>query len=409
VRILALSDSYVPESAAPAVRLAAHAKAWLAAGHEVTVVTGVPNFPQGRVREGYVNRPYQEEWIDGVRVIRVGTYISENSGTVRRALDYASFMVAASVNAWRYPRADVILATSPPLLTAAAGYAVSRALRTPWVFEVRDLWPASIRAVGAGDGVMLDVLERLELFLYGAADHIVLLTTAFEDDLASRGVSRDRCTVATNGVDLDQFDPAKVGPNPKAMLGLPEGKRIAGYVGTTGLAHGLGTLLDAAERTADRTDLLWLVQGEGAQRRSLEEEAGRRGLDNVLFRNFVPHAQMPAVLAAIDVSVVHLRPDPVFETVIPSKIFEAMAMGTPIVLGVRGEAARRLTEAGAGVCVAPGDPDELAGAVVSLIDDPERGARLGEAGQEAVAARYNRTAMAQVVLRALERARANRR
>jgi len=401
VRILILSDRFTPEIAAPSFRILDHARVWLDLGHEVTVVTCTPNFPHGVVFPGYRNRLYQEEWIDGLRVIRIWTYMAANEGVVRRTLDYMSYMFSAIFFAWRYPTFDVLLATSPPFFAAIAGWVVAGLRRRPWVFEIRDLWPASIRAVGASRSRALDLVERLELFLYRKADRIISLTQSFRRDLASRGIPVEKNDVVTNAVDLRQFGPEQVRFDARERLCIPKDAFLAGYIGTTGLAHDLEKVLDAADRCRDEARLCFLIMGEGAKRAELEAEARRRELSNVVFHDFVPHDDVPSVLAALDVSLIHLRPDPVFRTVIPSKMFESMAMGIPMIMAVEGESAALVTDAGAGICVPSGDGAAIAEAVRRLAAEPALAAKLGQRGRTAAESKYSRRPNAEAALRTL--------
>jgi glycosyltransferase involved in cell wall biosynthesis len=217
-------------------------------------------------------------------------------------------------------------------------------------------------------------------------------------------VDGGKIDVVTNGVDTARFDPSRSSAEVRAALGVPPDVFLAGYIGTTGMAHGLATVLDAAERCRERPDLRFLVMGEGAERASLEQSARERGLENVIFRDFVPHDQVPAHLGALDASLVHLRPDPVFETVIPSKIFEAMAMGVPIVMAVPGESAAIVEETGAGICIPSGDGAAMADAVARLASDAGLRERLGQNGRAAAGSKYSRQARAEAALACLEAA-----
>jgi len=403
VHILIFTDRYVPEIAAPSFRIRDHARHWIEQGHEVTVVTCAPNFPHGKVFPGYKNRFYQEERIDGVRVIRVKSYMAANVGTLKRMLDYLSFVLWAIFFFWRYPKFDVIVATSPPLLVPIAGYAVSRLRRRPWIFEIRDLWPASIEAVGASNGRMLNWLKRLEMFLYRKADRIVSLTGAFKQDLTQRGIPAEKNDVVTNGVDTEFFSPRNVTLDARKLLGVAPEQFLAGYIGTTGMGHDLTTVLGAAELCRDREDVVFLIMGEGAERVPLEEEARRRGLSNVIFHDFVPQDEVPSYLSAMDVSIVHLKAHPVFKTVIPSKIFENMAMGVPMVYAVEGISARIVEEAGAGACIPSGDPQAMARAVLELREDRARLRQMAKRGPQVVAREYSRRIKAEEMLRSLNR------
>ena len=213
---------------------------------EVTVITCAPNFPKGQVFEGYKNKLFQIEIVEGIRVVRVWSFIASNEGTVKRILDYVSFMVMATIASCFVRKVDVIVATSPQFFTACAGYVVSILKRSPWVFELRDIWPESIKAVGAmKESVFIQILERLELFLYQKANRIVSVTNAFKVSLGERGIDNQKIDVITNGVDTSRFSPL---PKDQELLDKMEldGKFIAGYIGTHGLAHGLDAILDAA-------------------------------------------------------------------------------------------------------------------------------------------------------------------
>lgn len=404
MKILVLTDRFLPEISAPSFRTMEHARVWTEMGHEVTVVTCAPNSPHGRLFPGYRNAIHQVETMDGVRVVRLWSYMAANVGVVKRTLDYASFMASAIVLHRKLPECDVILASSPPFFVALAGAALSVLRNRPWIFEIRDLWPASIRAVGASQSPALAWVERVELFLYRHATRLVSVTHSFRRELAARGIPESKNDVATNGVDAAQFSRDLAIHDARAELGVARDAFLAGYMGTVGMAHGLETILDAAERTRSDPGIVWLIVGEGAHRPRLEADAKRRGLDNLLFRDYVPHDRMPSYLAALDVSVVHLKPEPLFRTVIPSKIFESMAMGVPLVMAVEGESAEVVAEAGAGTCVPSGDADAMVEAVRSLRADPEARRAMGERGMRAVRERYDRRRLAEAVLASLRRA-----
>jgi hypothetical protein len=404
MRILILADRFVPEITAVSVREMEHAQEWLKMGHEVTVVTCVPNFPHGNVFEGYKNRFYQEEWIDGVRVIRVWSYLAANVGTVKRILDYVSFAVSAIFFFWRYPKFDIILATSPPLFVPVAGYGLSVLRRRPWVFEIRDLWPASIEAVGASKGRMISLLTKLEMFLYRKATRLVSLTGAFKEHLTERGIPPEKNDVVTNGVNTERFNPNNVLFDARERLGIGADKFLVGFIGTVGMAQGLVTILDAAEECRDNPGIIFLILGEGAERPALEEEAKRRGLSQVVFHDFVPHDEVCSYIDALDASIIHLRPHDVFKTVIPSKIFENMAMGNPMIYAVEGHSAKIVADAGAGICIPSGNAHAMADAVKSLDKDRAKLKQMGTTAREVMGKKYTRCIKAQEMIRSLNRA-----
>src|SRR6516162_1896878 len=239
MRILFLTDNFPPERNAPASRVYEHACYWVHWGHKVTVLTCAPNFPEGRVYEGYGNRWYSVEEMDGIHVVRVKTFITQNEGVMLRTLDYLSFMIASFWAGLWQVRPDVVVATSPQFFTTVGGWALSRVRRLPFVFELRDLWPASIMAVGAmRENVVLRWLERLELFLYHSSAKVVALTEAFKHDLLARGIPAEKVEVVINGVDLTRYSPRHPDANLRKQLGL-EGCFVVGYLGTHGMAHAL--------------------------------------------------------------------------------------------------------------------------------------------------------------------------
>lgn len=401
MKVLILSEYFYPEVAAPCFRIEDHAKRWLQQGHEVTVVTCAPNFPRGKVFDGYRNRLYQEEWVDGVRVIRLWSLLAANKGILFRTLDYISFMLCAMFFFWRYPKFDVLLATSPPLFVSCAGFVVASLRCRPWVFEIRDLWPASIQAVGVAKGWPLRLMERLELFLYRRATRIISLTHSFKTNLISRGIDGTKIDVVTNGVDIEKFAPSQCMFDARQRLEVPEDSFLAGYVGTTGRAHGLETVVEAADLCRNRPDLHFLIMGEGAERNKLEQYAKDLELENITFADNVPHNEIPSYLSALDASIVHLRPDPLFKTVIPSKIFESMAMKVPVLMAVEGEGAEIIEAADCGLCIPSGDAQSMADALVQLAAAPRQARAMGSRGMTCVSERFNRDANAAAVIDSL--------
>lgn len=362
MHILFLTDNFPPEVNAPASRTFEHCREWIKEGHRVTIITCVPNFPKGKVFDGYRNKVWQTEDMDGIRVIRVWSYITANEGVVKRILDYQSFMVSATLTALFVREVDVVVGTSPQFFTVCAAYVVSRLKRITFVFELRDLWPESIKAVGAmQDSSAMRWLEKLEMFLYRKAARIVSVTHSFKKTLVARGVDADKITVITNGVDMSYFKPMPKDVGLVKKLSL-EGKFVAGYVGTHGLAHHLETLLDAAEMLSGLRDgaaFHLILLGDGARKRALKEEAARRGLDNITFLDSVGKDQVARYWSLLDVSIIHLKKTELFSTVIPSKLFECMGMGLPVLHGVAGESAAIVEDEKVGIVFEPENPAEL--------------------------------------------------
>ena len=378
MNILFLSDNFPPEGNAPATRLYEHATRWVRDGHQVTVVTCAPNFPEGKVFEGYRNAWRTVEDIEGIRVVRVKTYITANEGFLKRTLDYVSFMLSGSLFGLFEKRPDVVVATSPQFFTAVGGWMLSGLRRVPYVFELRDLWPASIVAVGAmKESRIIRWLEKLELFLYRRADAIISVTESFKRDLVGRGIDGGKIEVILNGVDLDRYAPVEHKDVELAQQHDLAGKFVIGYIGTHGMAHALDKVVEAADQLRDRDDVRFLMVGGGAVKAEVEQRVSQLGLSNVVMISRQPKEMMPRLWSLCDVALIPLRNTPVFETVIPSKMFEAMGMGIPILMSLpEGEATGIVKENDVGICVPPEDPSAMAVAVRNLVDNVDERQRL---------------------------------
>jgi len=394
MHILFLSHYFPPEVNAPASRTSEHCRQWVADGDHVTVITCVPNHPHGRIFPGFRNRLFQRSWWEGVRVLRVLTYITPNEGFLKRTANYVFYMVAATAAALFTRRADVVLTTSPQFFNGLAGYLVSIMHRAPWVLEIRDLWPESILELGAiRNSRIIALLHAMAHFAYRKADHIVVVTEAFRHNLLALGIPSEKISVIKNGVDLSVFRSA---PRDEAFLasnGL-QGRFVASYVGTHGLAHGLEVILEAAYLVRDCRNIGFLLVGDGADRRRLLAKRDAMGLKNVVMLDLQSRDRMPAIWSATDASLIVLRDKPVFRTVIPSKMFETMAMKKPIILGVAGESRQMVENAGAGLCIPPEDSRALADAVRKLADDTALATRLGNSGYRYVIQNHDRIVLA---------------
>jgi colanic acid biosynthesis glycosyl transferase WcaI len=401
VHILFLTDNFPPETNAAATRVHERALYWVRAGHRVTVLTCAPNFPHGKLFAGYENRWRQVENIDGIRVVRVKTYIAANEGFAHRTLDFLSYMVSAFAAGLMEARPDMVVATSPQFFAAVGGWALAACRRRPFVFELGDLWPRSITAVGAmADSPVIRALEKLELFLYRQSAAVVALTHTFKADLVGRGIPREKIAVVVNGVDLPRYAPRPRDAALEAEWGL-EGKFVIGYVGTHGMAHGLINVLHAAERTRANPRLCFLFVGAGAERQMLMDEAQRRNLTNVVFGPAQPKDRMPEVWSLCDAALVHLKNSPAFAEVIPSKIFEAMGMGLPVLLAApEGEASGIIAADDCGLWVPAARPDALAAAALRLMDEDGLRDRLA-ATSLAAAPRHSRQHQAEQFIKVL--------
>lgn len=369
MNILFITDNFPPEVNAPATRTYEHCQEWTKQGVKITIITCFPNFPHGKVYDGYKNKLYQKEMIDGIEVIRVWSYMTSNSGFVKRVLDYVSFAFMAFI-VGLFRKYDVIIATSPQFFTTWAAYGLSKIRRKPWIFELRDLWPESIKTVGAmKQGRAIDFLEKIELGLYKDADRVVAVTDAFKTNLINRGIDADAIEVVTNGSNMDLFFPHEKNKNILEKLGL-ENKFIIGYIGTHGLAHSLDFIVESIEKIEDK-DIHFLFIGDGAMKEKIVKIASGSHLENITFLDPVSKNEVPDYLSIIDVSLAPLKKSDTFKTVIPSKIFEASAMQKPTLLGVEGQAQEILEKYGAGLCFIPENAEDFIKKVLIFKNDRE--------------------------------------
>ena len=370
MRILFLTDNFPPEVNVPATRTFEHAKEWVKSGAEVTVITCFPNFPQGKVYSGYRNKFKEVEVIAGIKVIRVWSYMSANKGFIRRTLDYMSFAFMSSL-VGLFEKADVIIATSPQFFTTWSGWFLSKMKHKAWIFELRDLWPESIASVGAmkKESNSYKFLESIEKKLYLSADLVIPNTPAFKENLRSRNIPEDKMHVIPNGANLDLFKISDHENGLRKKLGIKE-DFIVGYIGTHGLAHSLDFVIQSIAQ-ANFEGVHFLFIGDGAEKENIKRIAKEKNLHNVTFLNLIPKEQIPKYLSIIDASLVPLKKSDTFKTVIPSKIFEACAMGKPILLGVEGQAKEIVNEFGAGVCFEPENTNEFIESVDKLKTEDE--------------------------------------
>jgi colanic acid biosynthesis glycosyl transferase WcaI len=292
-------------------------------------------------------------------------------------------------------KVDVVVGTSPQFFTVISAWALAKLKRSPFVFELRDIWPASITAVGAMKGNwIIKVFEKLELFLYHQADLIISVTHSFKKDLVNRGVLGDKIEVVLNGVDLSKYKPL-----PEKDKALSEefqlhGKFVAGYVGTHGLAHALDNIIETAELLKDEDTIKIVFAGGGAERERLEQLVEARDLSNVIMIPRQSKEHILKIWSLCDVSIVSLKDTPLFSTVIPSKIFESMAMSLPIIISVpEGESTQIIKTQKAGIVIPPENPTELFEAILKIKNDNDLHSDLAKNSQLA-ARQFNRKTLA---------------
>ncbi len=399
MKILFITDNFPPEVNAPATRTYEHCIEWIKHGADVTVITCAPNFPLGKVYEGYKNKLYLEEEMEGIKVVRVWSFIMANHGTMLRTLDYMSFgMTAFFVGLFK--DFDIIVATSPQFFTTWAGSALSKIKRKPWIFELRDLWPDSIKTVGLlKEGKITNILHHIEMNLYRDADKIIPVTNAFKTNLIERGIEEDKIEVVTNGANLDLYSNKEKDYALLKKLGL-ENKFIIGYIGTHGLAHSLKFIVNAIGKIED-PEIHFLFVGNGSVKQDIQALAVKLDLDNITFCNAIPKEQVPNYLSIIDVSLAPLKKSPVFTTVIPSKIFEASAMQKPTLLGVHGQAQEIIEHYNAGIVFEPENEEDFL-QKVNLIKENKKLYQELQGGCESLAKAYDRKKLALKMLHIIQ-------
>ncbi len=408
MKILYISQYFPPEMGAPAARASELSKHWADAGHDVTVLTGFPNHPTGVVPADYrskFRRLVFRERIGGANVVRTWLLPFPNRKAYERMLNYASFCISAASTGLFLARPDLVIGSSPQLLVALSASFLARWKRVPFVFEVRDLWPESLAAVGVGsnNSFLHRALARIADFLYRQAQRIIVVTPAFEDYLVEHWrVPREKISVVENGVETQLFSP-RASVDLKKSLGL-EGKFVVSYVGTMGMAHGLETILDAATNLQHADPgIVFLLVGEGAEKARIVALAKERGLKNVQFVDQQPREKIPGYIAASDACLVLLKKADVFKTVIPTKMLEFMSCARPVILGVQGQAQEILEEAQAGLVIEPENSSDLANAICLLNANREKCCELGGNGREYILRKFSRQRTAEKYIRELER------
>ncbi|MFH1999122.1 MAG: glycosyltransferase family 4 protein [Planctomycetota bacterium] len=391
MRILIVSYFCPPEWAAPASRIFEYANRLSGMGHDVTILTGLPNHPGGKIYRGYRFRLFQREKMGKVKIVRVGSLISPNTTPFQRLKAYLSLTAAQIFGSLFTGPADVVIGTSPPLFTAFAGYVAGRLKRCPFVLEVRDLWPENMVAIGAlKNRWAVRLLGALERFLYMRATRIISVTQGFRSYIIDKGVPPEKVRVITNGVNMDDYPPQEYPVDLARELGL-ENRFVVAYIGTLGINHGLHMMLDTAERLSDKPEVVFLIVGDGADRELLKADVMRRKLQNLRFIGARPRSEMPAFHALADVIAVPLKKADYFRRVIPSKIFVAMAMAKPVLISVEGESREIIENAGAGIGIEPENAQSMVQAILALLEMRKTGGleRMGENGRNAIAEHYD--------------------
>jgi colanic acid biosynthesis glycosyl transferase WcaI len=407
MKILYVSQYFPPEMGAPAARAGELSQYWARAGHDVTVLTGFPNHPNGLIPSEYhsrFRRLFFREQRNGADVVRTWLLPLPNRKAPERILNYSSFCLSAAVRGLALPRPDVLIATSPQLLVGLSGWWLARWKNTPFVLEIRDLWPESLLAVGLGTdkSLLYRSLNRIASFLYHRAHRIVVVTPAFEEYLVKNwNVPEEKISVIENGVETQTFAPCPATDH-RRTLGM-EATFVVSYIGTMGMAQGLETVIHAAALLAKTNpEIVFLMIGEGGEKARLLALTRELNLRNLRFLDQQPREKIPAYIGASDACVVPLKKTELFKTVIPSKMLEFMSCERPVILGVEGQARAILEEARAGIAIEPENVNALADAIRHLAHHRELGGKFGRNGREYILRKFSRRQSAEKYIGVLE-------
>jgi glycosyltransferase involved in cell wall biosynthesis len=401
MRLAILTQYYPPEIGAPQARLSDLARNFVERGHKVTVLTAMPNYPTGRVYPGYSGL-WKREDFEGATVLRSLIYPTQSVAKAKRLTNYFSFAASSALlGTAALPRVDYLMTESPPLFLGPTGWLLSKLKRARWIFNVSDLWPKSAVQLGVvGRGPGLRAAECLESFCYRHAWLVTGQSREIINDVRDRHPNVP-CYHLSNGVDTGFFDPVRRSAAVRSeLLGNTGASCVALYAGLHGIAQGLGAVLEAAARLGDVVGLSFVFVGDGPEKSRLVEQARSLGLSNVRFLDPRPRAAMAELVASADIALVPLWAQ--LTGAVPSKIYEAMGAGLPIVLVARGEAPAILDSAGCGIAIAPGDICGLADALRRLASDPSARAQMGARGREAAVNSYDRRSIAAAFIAHLE-------
>ena len=389
--ILIISHYYPPEVGAPQARLSEMAKYWKKSGYKITVLTCFPNHPDGIIKKGYENKSYLVENFDGIRVCRVSTFATANSGFMKKIICHILFMVnAVRQGRWAAKQSDIIIVSSPTFFSVISAYVFKVIYKKPYIFEVRDLWPAIFKDLEIiNNKFLLFILEKIEIFLYKKASKVVTVTQSFAKDISSRGINPEKIHTIYNGVDLNNYNPIVKNVSLAKDLNLNK-KFIVLYIGAHGISQGLETLIDVAKKAKKINQIHFLFVGDGAKKQDLIKKVISSNIKNVTFVDNQPKDKVKSFYSIADVVCVPLRNIPLFDSFIPSKIFEIMAMQKPIIASLAGEAANILANSGGALLSKPEDHNHIFENILFLYKNPEESIKMGSNGRKYVVKNFDR-------------------
>jgi len=397
MRILILTQYYPPEMGAPQNRLAGLSRHLMVSGHEVTVLTAFPNYPKGEIYDEFRGRMVVTECANGIRIVRTWVYATKSKKFFKRLTNYFSFTFSSLIcGLLKVRMQDIVIVESPPLFLGISGFLLSRFKHAKFVMNVSDLWPESAVAMGVlQNKILIRLSTILEEFLYRRSALITGQTQGIVGNIASRLPSK-RLHLYTNGVDIERFEGAclEEGAQQARREFDLEGKVVIGYAGLHGLAQDLDTILKAAQELREYEDLLFAFWGDGPEKVRLLSLKDELGLKNVRFYPAESSSKIPKILSIFDIAMIPLKRLDLFKGALPSKMFEAMGAGIPMIVSVSGEAQKLVERANSGIYVEPENSQAMVNAILQLRNDPIRRKTLGLNGQNYVKQHYDRRVLA---------------
>tara|TARA_B110000977_G_scaffold201831_1_gene299068 strand:+ start:1535 stop:2797 length:1263 start_codon:yes stop_codon:yes gene_type:complete len=367
--LLFVTDNFIPENNAPSYRTFAHCEAWKNLNWKITVLTSVPNAPKGKVFPGFNNKLFQTEKIDDIVVYRIWTFIAANAGFYLRILDFLSFLFMAIIASFFIKKHDFVVSTSPQFFAGCSGLFISKIHGAKWILEIRDFWPESIVSVGrlSKESKLYKILFRIAILMYKKTDGIIVVSEKSKEILISYGIEQQKILVAPNGI--AENDVTFFSETQRTNTSQIKNRKIrVGYVGTIGEAHALETLINTAEILRDSDEFEFYLVGNGSRQEALCQLCQTLKLSNVHFITSINAKNRNKVLLELDIGIITLKNDPLFETVIPSKIFDYAVAKLPILIGVKGEARSIVEHSGLGFYFEPENASQLARRLTDLKD-----------------------------------------
>lgn len=390
MRIVFVSQYFWPEMLSPQ-HIYENARGLVRRGHEVTILTAFPNRPSGVILEQYRGKFFLTERKNGLRFVRTYIYAAPTKRIFRRLLGEISFVLSCLLGSFAIDNCDAVVSISPPFPTALSSFILSRMKRAPFIFWLNDLHPETAIQLGVlKNRLLIKMLTSLELFLYKKAKKVVVATKGIGENIIGRGVPRAKVEFIPTGVDTALFDPTESRDSIRNELGL-EDKFLVLYAGTIGFLQDIATIIETARILRNNDRIIFLLVGDGPQRERMVQLSKSYSLENVLFVDTQPRSRLPSYIAAADVVLASLKKWKLFEGALPTKLFEAMAMGVPVVCAISGEAKEMIRKSDAGICVEPENPEEMSEAILELFNDPSARRRKGERARKYVANHYSRS------------------